>query len=371
MIITAFLISFLITLYLIPKILLVSIKKRLIDTPNGRKVHTCVSSRLGGVAFLPSIVFAIVISVTTFSLFDSSIWSQIITIKSILCICACNILYLVGVADDIANVRYRSKFNFQIVAAILIIVSGCRIDNLYGILGIYQIPYWAGVSLTILLIVFIINSLNLIDGIDGLASGLSIIATLILGLFFIYDGQAASAILSFSALGTLIAFFRFNVLGVSNKKYKIFMGDAGSLTMGAILSILAITLCQQRYTPESNNTIQFIIAYSLLLVPCFDVVRVVLHRYRKNKPLFSPDKNHIHHKFLALGFSHKTTLIILLAISCLFTLINISAYYINLNINLILLIDIVIWTLIHIVITKRIIKQKSIDLIKVKQLLTT
>lgn len=240
MFLSSFFISLLATAYLIPKILLISIRKHLIDQPNARKVHTCVSSRLGGVAFFPAIFFAIGVTVSVFSRFDTNVMENFMTASFIMVMCACVLLYLIGIADDVVGVSWRIKFVFQIMAAGLVTLSGTWVNNLYGICGIWEISAWVGVPLTIFLIVFVINAVNLIDGIDGLASGLSCVALLFLGILFLYEGKETSSLLAFTTLGALIPFFYYNVFGIAKKRYKIFMGDTGALVIGLILSILTV-----------------------------------------------------------------------------------------------------------------------------------
>ena len=121
--------------------------------------------------------------------------------------CACVLLYLIGIADDVVGVSWRIKFVFQIMAAGLVTLSGTWVNNLYGICGIWEISAWVGVPLTIFLIVFVINAVNLIDRIDGLASGLSCVALLFLGILFLYEGKETSSLLAFTTLGALIPFF--------------------------------------------------------------------------------------------------------------------------------------------------------------------
>ena len=234
MFLSSFFISLLATAYLIPKILLISIRKHLIDQPNARKVHTCVSSRLGGVAFFPAIFFAIGVTVSVFSRFDTNVMENFMTASFIMVMCACVLLYLIGIADDVVGVSWRIKFVFQIMAAGLVTLSGTWVNNLYGICGIWEISAWVGVPLTIFLIVFVINAVNLIDGIDGLASGLSCVALLFLGILFLYEGKETSSLLAFTTLGALIPFFYYNVFGIAKKRYKIFMGDTGALVIGLI-----------------------------------------------------------------------------------------------------------------------------------------
>lgn len=240
----------------------------------------------------------------------------------------------------------------------MIIAGEMYIDNLHGLLGIHGLPVWIGYPLTVLVIVFIINSINLIDGIDGLASGLCGVATLFYGVVFFLLHEYIYAILSFATLGVLVPFFYYNVFGDANKQKKIFMGDTGSLTIGMILCILCLRLLQCSTTEASAELPNILVlAYSPLLIPCLDVVRVYLHRVRNGKNPFLPDKNHIHHKLLALGMRQRMAMVSIVLVSILFSLCNIfiSKY---INVTLLVLINVLIWTLLNVWLTYRIKKNK-------------
>ena len=263
------------------------------------------------------------------------------------------LLYLTGITDDLIGVRYRQKFIVQIFCAILLVSSGLWINNLYGIFGIYELPPVVGLPFTVFTIVFITNAINLIDGIDGLASGLSGIALLFFTILFIYQREWLYAALAIVTLGTIIPFFYYNVFGNPNRGRKIFMGDTGSLTIGFILSILAIRFSMYDNAVLHRVSDAIVVAFSLLITPVFDVVRVILHRARFGKNIFSPDKNHIHHKFLALGFSHRAAMITILLISAGFAAMNLLLLT-RININLLLFLDIFIWTIMQLYLTKKI-----------------
>ena len=263
------------------------------------------------------------------------------------------VLYLVGMADDLIGIRYRAKFVIQILCGVMLIAGGIYINNLHGILGIHAVPLWLGYPLTILIVVFIINAINLIDGIDGLASGLCSIACLFYGLTFFMLHQYVYAMLAFATLGVLVPFFYYNVFGNAKHGRKIFMGDTGSLTIGMMLCFLSLKLTMCGLDDNTGNVHPMVLAFSPLLVPCCDVVRVYLHRVRNGKNPFLPDKNHIHHKLLALGIKQRNAMIIIVSVSTIFILLNIllSLY---LNVNWIVLGDILIWTLANIRLTKSI-----------------
>ena len=180
-----FLLSILLATVIIPRILFISYKKRLFDVPDSRKVHKTPIPRLGGLSFLPVILIALC-SVTGIRYYTyhpvDMLWASDLFIQYLFLIVGLTLLYLVGVADDLVGVGYRYKFVIQILAALLFPLSGLWINDLGGLLGLHEIPAYIGMPLTVFLTVYITNAINLIDGIDGLASGLSCIA---LGLLII------------------------------------------------------------------------------------------------------------------------------------------------------------------------------------------
>ena len=170
--------------------------------------------------------------------------------------------------------------------------------------------------------------------------------------------QYVYAMLAFATLGVLVPFFYYNVFGNAKHGRKIFMGDTGSLTIGMMLCFLSLKLTMCGLDDNTGNVHPMVLAFSPLLVPCCDVVRVYLHRVRNGKNPFLPDKNHIHHKLLALGIKQRNTMIIIVSVSTIFILLNIllSLY---LNVNWIVLGDILIWTLANIRLTKSIAQLQS------------
>ena len=151
------------------------------------------------------------------------------------------ILSMVGVIDDLIRIDYRRKFVAQIVASLFLPLSGLWINDLYGLLGITTLSPWIGMPLTVFVAVFIINAGNLIDGIDGLCSGLVGMGALVFGFLFIYNGAWLHAVFAFITAGVLCPFFYYNVFGKSKGRQRIFMGDTGSLTLGLSMAFLAIS----------------------------------------------------------------------------------------------------------------------------------
>lgn len=345
---------------LIPKILLISFRKRLFDRPDERKLHHCAVPRLGGMAFLPVIFFSLLL-LTGVSLLmgDSRLHLQIgaeATELSFAC-CSLIVLYLVGIADDLIGVRYRAKFAVQILCGLFTVISGLSVGSLFGVAGIGDLPLWAAWPLTVFIVVFIINAVNLIDGIDGLASGLSAVALLFYGVELLSSGKYVCALLAFATLGTIIPFFYYNVFGNPQRGRKIFMGDTGSLTIGFILCYLSIQVA--RTVPEAGVSAEcnrLIVAFSPLFIPCFDVVRVVIHRLRSGRSPFIADKNHIHHKLLAVGMTQRQAMTVIIAAAIVFTLINIWLSR-CVNVNVLLAADILLYTAVNIWLSRRISKR--------------
>lgn len=355
---SAFSISVLLSIVVIPKILVISAMKNLYDIPDARKIHHDAISRLGGVAFLPIILFSLALisaihNLINFNhLFDNQVFSNICMVC-----CGLIILFLVGIADDLIGLRYKSKFIAQILCGALLVCSGVYINNLYGFLGIYEIPAIIGMPFTIFLVVYIINAINLIDGVDGLASGLSSIALLGFGIHFATLNLWIYTAFCAVTLGVLVPFFFFNVFGDAKRGRKIFMGDTGSLTIGFILSVLAIRFSMHNEIATSQHAIG--LAFSLVLIPLLDVVRVFFHRIRMHKHPFKPDRNHIHHKFIDSGLSSRQTMICILSIA-LFVIIGNSILLIgnNLDINIVLIIDLGFYAMLNLWLAYRI-KQRG------------
>ena len=350
-IIAAFITAVILGRIIIPNILVISMRKRLFDEPDARKIHKRPIPRLGGVTFFPVIVFTLC-TFTAIHLFKGHFVYNIITLNTaremLFLISGLTLLYIVGIADDLVGVRYRKKFVVQIISAAMFPIAGLYINSFYGLFGINEIDPIIGIPFSMLLVVFITNAINLIDGIDGLASGLSMVALVVFGVIFVHFQSWIYALLAFVSVGVIIPFFSYNVFGNADRGRKIFMGDTGSLTLGYILSFFVIRFCM--HEPNSIMQVQgspVLIAFSVLMVPCLDVVRVVLRRARNRKPLFLPDKTHIHHKFLAMGFSPRRALITIQIMSACFCAFTMGALDF-MNNTVIFIIDIATWTLLNV-----------------------
>ena len=355
-------ISIILSRLIIPRILVVAHRKKLFDIPDERKVHSGIIPRLGGVSFVPTILFSL--AFVTGLRYIVGLEIAIDKLNFIIpefyfMVCGLMLLYLSGIKDDLVGLRYRSKFIIQTIVACFIPLSGLWINNLYGLFGIHELTRWLGIPFTIFLTVFIVNAINLIDGIDGLASGLSSISLLALGSLYIYYEQWVYAMFAFSTLGVLLPFFYYNVFGQANRCKKIFMGDTGSLTIGLILAVLGTILFIHPDSAKISISTP-ILAFSPLIVPCFDVIRVYMLRIRQHHSPFLPDKNHIHHKILAAGMKPRAAMITIVSVSLMFTVINVTlSSLLSVNINIIIILDILLWGLSNIYLS-RLIKKRNV-----------
>ncbi len=288
--------SFLLTYLTIPKIIGVVEYKRLMDDPNSRSSHKERTPTLGGISFFYTLIFAF------FFIEDRALFNEGMYI-----IPGLTILFIVGLKDDLVVLSPISKLVAQIIAITFVLVNeGFTVYSLNGFLNIYEIPYFLYLIIGGFVMLTIINSYNLIDGIDGLASIVGIVVMVIYTTIFYLSGESFFALISITTNACLMAFFGFNVS--SNKK--IFMGDTGSLIVGFIISVLTLKFLSLR--PEDYEGLPFllenapIIAISILIVPLFDTARVFTLRIAKKKSPFSPDRNHIHHILIDFwGLSHK------------------------------------------------------------------
>lgn len=361
--IISFLISVVVAGLIIPQILIIAYRKKLFDEIDPRKVHEGTVPRLGGIAFFPSILFSIaLVAGINMKLSEGGClqWFEMSLSPMYLMICAVILMFLVGMADDLVGVKYRAKFVVQILASVLVIMSGMVIDNFHGLLWLHELPTAVGWIFTSFAIVYVVNSINLIDGIDGLASGLSTVALVFYAVIFYFSGEYVYSMLASASAGTLLPFFYYNVFGNPAKQKKIFMGDAGALTTGMILAFCSIAVLHLDVPDFSVTFNPVVIAVSPLIIPCFDVVRVSLHRMIRHRNPFLPDKCHIHHKLLALGMHQRGALCLIMVFSMLFILFNVlvSPYV---NPTLIVAFDVVIYSVANILLT-RAIKQREISI---------
>ena len=288
----------------LPRILLISLRKKLIDPIDQRKVHKTTASRLGGVSFFPALFMSTTIVLVLVNIFKDGTF--VYSNDVLMSYATMFMLFMIGIYDDVVGVKYRSKFVVQIITALLMTASGVYLQSFYSVDSSYELPLWFAIPLTVLLITFITNSINLIDGINGLASMLSIIAFAAYGVILMIAGDYIYAMICFATMGAIIPFWRNNVFGVRKRiDSRIFMGDCGALVIGFSLSIMAIRIWNLDNTSSNviTSNLCHVLAYTMLLTPCFDVISVMAHRFANKQSIFLPDKNHIHHRLMAWDYA--------------------------------------------------------------------
>ena len=300
-------VSFIISFLAIPVVLQIAEMKKLYDVPDERKVHTHAVASLGGVGIFGGFLLAALLSIQGYLNPEFQYFFA-----------AALVIFFLGLKDDLVVLSASKKFIGQVVAASIIIhLGGIKLDSMHGLFGFDQLPDAFALALTYLTIIVVINSFNLIDGIDGLAASLGIMTMLIFGTYFYMVGFQAYALLAFSLGGSLIAFLIFN-----HHPAKIFMGDSGSLMIGLINSILVIKFINVASDPAIAIPIESTaaIGFSILIVPLLDTLRVFAIRIFKGCSPFTPDRNHIHHLLMNWGLAHPAITLLCVGINVLFVI---------------------------------------------------
>lgn len=327
---------------IIPRIVDFCFKRKLYDVPNERKVHHEIIPRLGGMAFIPCMFFAFLVSIYVYN-YNSGCLPMGISLWTCSFLASMFMIYIVGLIDDVVGLGANTKFLMQIVAASLLPACNLYINDLYGLFGLHAIPFWIGAPLTVFAIVYVDNAMNLIDGIDGLSGGLALIALAVFFACFFSGRVWVYCVMIAGLAGVLCAYLYFNIWGKVEKHRKIFMGDSGSLTIGFILSFLFVKVFMNNPHTLEFNELDKLMAYSVLIVPGFDVARVIMSRLRSGQSIFKADKRHIHHKLLRCGLSQHKAL-------CAILLLQLALIGLNLLLNQclkmpwIVLVDIIVFT---------------------------
>jgi len=288
-----FAIALFVSAYSIPTIVAVSKMKHLCDEPNSRKATQTIVPTLGGLAIFAAFVIAV-----TLGSYGKPFQELRYIIGGLI------ILFFIGIKDDILVLSARKKLMAQIVTAlILVFLADIRFTHVHGFMGLSHIPFSVSVILTVFVMIVITNAFNLIDGIDGLASGICMLTAFAFGGWFYLAGHYEYAIMAFALIGALAGFFIFNVKGQTNK---IFMGDTGSLILGLIMSVLVVKFNEFNIDQTNVYAIRSApaVSFGILIVPLFDTIRVFSIRILHKRSPFSPDKNHVHQRLLHMGYSN-------------------------------------------------------------------
>lgn len=294
--IIAFAVSYILTPYLAQ----VGKKQNMVDLPNHRKIHEAAIPNLGGIV----IFFGFLLSL----LFIVQIEGQI---KILLA--AGVIILLLGIVDDIADLSPKHKFIIQMVPALMVIISNSDLINIFinNQLKSFDLLGYLLYPILILWIVGVTNSINLIDGLDGLACGVSIITLITFFVLGLQQNFETLNLISIALAGSMLAFLKFNFYPA-----KIFLGDSGSTFSGFILASLGAL-----WVLKSENAFFVFIPLIVLALPIFDTLFAIYRRYRSHQPIFQADKKHLHHRLLSRGISHKNVVLILWGVTALCSII--------------------------------------------------
>ena len=284
--------------FIIPRIIMVSVKKELMGDEalvRDGKVRRNVP-RFGGVSLFPILVISVGLPLAcTFFLnnqFSTNAENSTYFVQFMMMMTGMTAMYLVGVMDDLVGVSLKSKLTIEFLAALLIPLSGLRINHLDGLLGLYELSPWLSIPLTVAGVLYVSNTISMLDDIDGLASGMAIIAFAVMAVFCGVAGQYLLLMVCVAMVGLLIPFLFRNVLGWRVGWRKLFFGDTGGLTIGYLLAFVAISVSQMggRELPYGIG----MACFGTLLIPMFDVLRVGITRLVNGRNVFrSGDRNHV------------------------------------------------------------------------------
>ncbi|MBL7170905.1 MAG: undecaprenyl/decaprenyl-phosphate alpha-N-acetylglucosaminyl 1-phosphate transferase [Candidatus Omnitrophica bacterium] len=346
--ISVFVLAFGLTYLLTPLIRRICLKRKYIDYPNERKIHSVPTPRLGGVAIYISFFLALIPVLFLSSNLPSRFLRTVVALFA-----SSSIIFFLGLYDDIKGANAKVKFGFQILAALLLIYGfNFKIKCLTNPFTDYSsINFgWLAVPITLLWIVGLTNAINIIDGLDGLACGVVSIVSITLFLVAIHQGDTAVALLTGAMAGTTLAFLRFNF-----NPAKIFMGDTGSMFLGFLLSAIAITSYR-----KSTVLFALLVPFIALGVPIIDTMLAIFRRFLSGSHPFQADQEHFHHRLLGLGLSHRQVVIFIYIITIALGLVAFSFTAVKDEFAAVLLV--VIGIVIFLVVGRLGLSQKEFDL---------
>jgi UDP-GlcNAc:undecaprenyl-phosphate GlcNAc-1-phosphate transferase len=287
----SFILAMVVTMTWLPLLARLATKWLIVDQPGARKVHATPIPRIGGLAMAIGVFVAALISI---DLQEQDRWFLV----------AAGVLVLFGVLDDRFDLDYRVKLVGQLVAVIIVALPGHVQVHTITLDDRVMLPDWIALPLTIIFLVGITNAINLADGLDGLAGGTTFLCLCAVALLSSVGDQGAGTAIGLAFAGAVLGFLRFNTYPAS-----VFMGDAGSQLLGFTVGVLSI-----RATQSLSSEVSAAIPILLLALPILDTLSVMAQRVGEGRSPFSPDKNHIHHKLLALGFGHHEAVMVIYAI---------------------------------------------------------
>jgi UDP-GlcNAc:undecaprenyl-phosphate/decaprenyl-phosphate GlcNAc-1-phosphate transferase len=300
--------SFMVVLLATPALIKVAFLKRLFDEPgDARKLHKRVVPTIGGIMIFAATLFAFALWFP-FDQPNAEILHR--WIRDFQYVVACLlILFFVGVKDDIIGTAPIKKLAAHVVVGMILVLMGeVRIHSLHGLFGVYEIPLWASIFLSLFTYIVVVNAFNLIDGVDGLAAGVGLIGSLAFGTLFMLGNDMLLGMLGYALAGALAAFLLFNF-----SPAKIFMGDSGSLSIGLVMAVLAIKFVEfvpdEQTMPLVKELFSPVIALAFMAYALADTLRIFIWRAIRGVSPFSADRNHMHHLMIDSGMNHAKTVL--------------------------------------------------------------
>lgn len=292
------------------KILSIAKRKGLVDNPNARKLQKAAVPVMGGLV----VFFGLLAGMATY-IVGCMYWDIPINILNnslLVVLLCCSVMLYVGTLDDILGLTAKSRLLIEVLTMLVLIFgSGLCVDSFHGLWGVNNFNWWIAVPLTVFAGVGIINAYNMVDGVNGLSSGLCIICSIILGVICFKRGDFSNSVLAFCFTTSLIPFLLHNVFG---KRSRMFIGDGGTMVMGLLISWYSIKILSSDnadsltcMTIDGCEMGLIAMMLSVVSLPVFDTLRVMTLRIIKGKSPFDPDKTHLHHAFVAVGVSHYIT----------------------------------------------------------------
>jgi UDP-GlcNAc:undecaprenyl-phosphate GlcNAc-1-phosphate transferase len=310
----AFGVALMIALVMTPLVTAMAHRLGLFDVPDhARKVHVRKTPRLGGIA----VVSAVITPIAALTLRDNDISAAFFADPTLIVAFAAGALGIVvlGLYDDLRGADATLKFAVQFVVAIGLWAAGLRIEAIGGFVGASIDIGWLSLPLTVLWVVGIINAVNLIDGLDGLASGIALIAAAALFGTALVNDQVLLAVVMAAVSGALVGFLVFNF-----NPARIFLGDSGSLFLGYVLAVSSLWT----HHKAATATVVGLLPLCVLAVPLIDTTLCIVRRVSRGQSPFSPDREHLHHRLMALGLSHRGTVLTLYAVAAVFAFAGVS-----------------------------------------------
>jgi len=355
-----FVISIVLGTYVLPRMRLMSVLRQEnyeISILQG-KTKGCKVSQIGGVALYPLLLVSVCVALAMPRLLgyeDLAIRVEWSTMRILQIIAGLAMMYIVGVKDDLHGTSTKNLFLGLLVTAAMFPASGLWINDLHGLFWIHELPMWVGMPLTVLVAMYLTEVFKLMDGIDGLESGISTIALVLFGAFCSVSGFGIGGIVSSAALGLVLPYWMMKVWGTSSKK--TVLGSSGSYMLGYIISYLTIGLTRQggNELPEG----MLIICLSVVMIPALDIVRVLLSRVNDSRALLTADKNQINHKLIRTGMGRNWVIVSLLIMTLVCVGLTSALVVLGVNLTFILVVDLALYVLMHYVLNYFIAKAEN------------